>query len=312
MQCILITPARNEEEHIEKTIRSVISQTLRPAKWIIVNDGSTDRTAEIIDRYAAGHGWIERFDMPPHRDRSFAAKAHCFNAAYDKIRHLQYDVIGNLDSDLSFDPDYLEFLMMKFREDPYLGVAGTPFKEEDGYDSAQDSFEGAIHVAGGCQLFRRECFEDVGGYIPNKAGGVDWIAVTTARMKGWKTRSFNEKRFLHYRSLGTAERGTFSSLYSYGEKDYYLGNHPLWELFRFTYRVFKRPYLIGSAVMATGYIWALIRRIDRPISLDLMRFHRREEMRKLKVILGALLCLKRVDNFYLMTDKEGNFGAQAK
>ncbi len=301
MRYILITPARNEEQHIERTIQSVVSQTLLPLKWIIVNDGSTDRTAEIVDQYTRAHAWIERHDMPVHRDRSFAAKAYCFNAAFERVKGLDYNVIGNLDADLSFDDDYLKFLMSKFAEDPELGVAGTPFIEGDGYDSAQDSFEGAVHVAGGCQLFRRECFEQIGGFVPNKAGGVDWIAVTTARMKGWKTRSFDQKRFVHHRSLGTAERGELASLFSYGEKDYYLGNHPVWELFRFSYRTLKRPYLIGSAALASGYLWAFLRRIDRPVSPELMNFHRREELQKLKKILASILRLKRVNNFNLMT-----------
>ena len=132
---------------------------------------------------------------------------HAFNAGLERVQSLQFDVIGNLDADLSFEPDYLEFLMRKFSEDPKLGVAGTPFIE-DGYDSARDSFEGENHVAGGCQIFRRQCFQEIGGYIPNRAGGIDWIAVTTARMKGWKTRFFPEKRFHHYRTLGTAGRSS--------------------------------------------------------------------------------------------------------
>jgi hypothetical protein len=121
--------------------------------------------------------------------------------------------------------------MSKFTEESTLGVAGTPFIESD-YDSASHSFEGEHHVAGGCQLFRRECFEDIGGYVANPAGGVDWIAVTTARMRGWKTQSFPEKRFHHYRSLGTAERGNLAAAFSYGQKDFYLGNSPIWEAFR--------------------------------------------------------------------------------
>ena len=134
-------------------------------------------------------------------DRSFAGKVHAFNTGFERVSSLPFEVIGNLDADLSFDPDYLEFLMQKFSEDARLGVAGTPFIE-NGYDSARDSFEGENHVAGGCQLFRRQCFEEIGGYIANPAGGIDWIAVTTARMKGWKTCSFPEKRFHHYRTLG--------------------------------------------------------------------------------------------------------------
>ena len=117
----------------------------------------------------------------------------------------------------------MAFLLQKFEADPELGVAGTPFTQEGDYDSTRDSFEGDNYVAGPCQLFRRRCFADIGGYVPNPAGGVDWIAVMTARMKGWKVRSFPERRFHHHRSMGTAERGEVAALFSYGEKDYYLG-----------------------------------------------------------------------------------------
>ena len=190
--------------------------------------------------------------------------------------------------------------MRKFADDPKLGVAGTPFLE-NGYDSARDSFEGVNHVAGGCQLFRIGCFQDVGGYVPNPAGGIDWIAVTTARMKGWKTRSFPEKRFYHYRSLGTAARSPVAASFSYGEKDYYLGGSPLWQIFRVGYRATKQP-LDGIALLA-GYIWAALRRVRRAVSPELMRFHRREQMRKLKLVFHHLLRFKRVDSFSLVAEE---------
>jgi hypothetical protein len=188
--------------------------------------------------------------------------------------------------------------MNKFSGDPQLGVAGTPFLE-NGYDSAKDSFEGQNHVAGGCQLFRRECFQQIGGYVPNRAGGIDWIAVTTARMKGWKTRSFVEKRFQHYRPLGTAERNQLKASFSYGEKDYYLGNSPVWQLFRVSYRMAKPPFIIEGLALLCGFCWAALRRTKRPVSQELMRFHRREQMKKLRTILRSLLTFKKVDNFRL-------------
>jgi hypothetical protein len=237
-------------------------------------------------------------------DRSFAGKVHAFNVGLEKVRSLAFEVIGNLDADLSFDPDYFEFLMSKFAEDPKLGVAGTPFTEDGGYDTARDSFEGENHVAGGCQLFRRQCFEEIGGYIGNPAGGIDWIAVTTARMKGWKTCSFAEKRFHHYRSLGTAERGIIAAVFSYGEKDYYLGGSPVWQVFRAAYRMSKQPVFIGGLSLLSGYCWAALRRTQRPVSLELMRFHRREQMKKLRAIFRSLLRLKSVDNFHLTTERQ--------
>ena len=302
MRYVLITPARNEEAYIEKTLRSVVSQTAIPEQWVIVDDASTDSTAQLVENYVRDYRWIELVRRTQRAERSFSRKVDAFNAGVQRLGSREFDVIGNLDADLSFDPEYLEFLMNKFVEDPKLGVAGTPFVE-NGYDSARDSFEGENHVAGGCQLFRRQCFEEIGGYIGNPAGGIDWIAVTTARMKGWKTCSFPEKRFHHYRSLGTAERGIVASLFSYGEKDYYLGGSPVWQLFRVCYRSAKRPFLIGGLALLAGYCWAALRRTKRPISPELMRFHRREQMNKLRAIFGSLLRFKKLDSFRVATQR---------
>ncbi len=301
MNYVLITPAHNEAAFIEKTLASMVAQTRLPERWVIVDDGSTDCTAKIVEKYVTRFPWIELVQRPQRLDRSFAAKVHAFNAGFEVIRSLPFDVIGNLDADLSFDPDYLEFLMRKFSDDPKLGVAGTPFTEDSGYDSARDSFEGENHVAGGCQLFRRQCFEDVGSYVPNPAGGIDWIAVTTARMRGWRTRCFPEKRFHHYRTLGTAGRCNWAASFSYGEKDYYLGGSPLWQLFRVAYRATKQPR-DGAALLA-GYCWAATRRMRRPVSRELMRFHRREQMEKLRAIFRVILRFKKVDSFRVVTER---------
>lgn len=300
---VLITPARNEEQFIEKTIQSMIQQTVLPIKWIIVNDGSTDGTGDIVKRYLPGHHWMEMVEVPQRQDRSFAMKVHSFNAGFERVKGLEYEVIGNVDADISFDKDHLEFLLSKFKDDVTLGVAGTVFREEGGYSSESDSFEGHTHVSGQCQLFRRECFREIGGYVPHKAGGIDWIAVATARMRGWKTRSFREKWFFHHRHLGTAERGVLASLFSYGEKDYYLGGHPVWEIFRVAYRMTKNPYLIGGLVLGLGYIWAFLSRVERPVSDELMKFHRNEQLLKLKTILRSILGFQRVDSFKVMSDK---------
>jgi glycosyltransferase involved in cell wall biosynthesis len=296
---VLITPARNEQSNIGRLIESMIKQTHLPLRWVIVNDGSADETAAIVKPYCQTHPWIELVDLPARRDRTFAAKVHSFNAGYDRIRDLDWEVVANLDADLSFEPDYLEFLMTKFAQDTDLGVAGTIFREP-GYSSETNSFEGQNHVAGGCQMFRRACFEEVGGYVPNRAGGIDWIAVTTARMKGWKTRSYREKYFFHHRALGTAERGRLASAFSYGEKDYYLGGGLLWESFRVVYQMKKSPFILAGLALGAGYMSAAARRMKRPVSPELMRFHRSEQTTKLKAILSSLIRFRRLDSFQVM------------
>jgi poly-beta-1,6-N-acetyl-D-glucosamine synthase len=293
---VLITPAHNEAAFITRTLESMVHQTLLPLKWVIVDDGSTDKTPELIRPYLAHYPWIEIVEMPQRRDRSFAGKVAAFNAGYQKIIDLQYDFIGNLDGDISFDLDHFEFLAGKFAIDPSLGVAGTVFREE-GYSSDKDSFEGLTHVAGQCQLFRRQCWEQIGGYVPHRAGGIDWMAVITARMMGWKTQSFREKWFFHHRRLGTAGRGVLSALFSYGQKDYYLGGHPVWELFRVGYRLGKQPVIVGGLALGMGYCWAFLRHAPRPVSNELMAFHRKEQLDKLRAILKCLLAFRRLDSF---------------
>jgi len=277
---VVITPARNEAAFIEKTIQSVAAQTVRPAKWVIVSDGSTDGTDEIVRKYAANAPWLELIRMPERRERDFAGKVYAFNAGYARMAGLKYDVIVSLDADISFEPDYFSLLLEKLSSDPELGVVGTPFQETSGqvYDYR---FVSVDHVSGACQVFRRECFEQIGGYLPVVGGSIDHIAVITARMKGWRTRTFTEKVCLHHRVMGTAGRGLMKSRFKLGVKDYSIGNHPLWELFRTARQMSLPPILIGGLALGTGYLWASIRQFPRPVSPELVAFHRREQMQRL-------------------------------
>jgi glycosyltransferase involved in cell wall biosynthesis len=284
---VLITPARNEEAFIGLTIESVIHQTALPVKWVIVSDGSTDRTDDIVKQYLLKYSWIELVRMPEHGDRHFAAKVHCFNAGYERVKDLQYNIICNLDADISFDENYFEFLLSKFADNQKLGVAGTPFMETGRHYDFR--FASLDHVSGACQLFRRECFKEIGGYIPIKGGGIDWTAVTTARMKGWVTQTFIEKTCNHHRKIGTGDNNRLMAQFKYGQKNYFLGGHPLWHLSRSAFHMKNKPYIIGGIILLFGYVWAYLTRMERPVSPELMTFYRREQMNRLKNIFRKII-----------------------
>lgn len=290
LRYVLVTPARNEVRFIGDTIRSVVAQTVRPLRWVIVSDGSTDGTDDIVRRFAAEHDWIELARMPEHRDRTFAAKANCFNDGYERLKGLSFDIIGNLDADITLSPDHFGFLLARFAELPELGVAGTPFIEDSdqpGRHTYAHQSANLDHVSGACQLFRRECFESIGGYVPVKGGAIDWIAVTTARMNGWRTRTFIERVSHHHRKIGTAESGALKARFHYGRKAYYVGGHPLWELLRGVMQMRTFPYVFGGVWFIAGYVWAALARVHRPVSPQLMAFHRNEQMTRLKRLLRS-------------------------
>jgi glycosyltransferase involved in cell wall biosynthesis len=287
---VLITPARNEAKFIELTIEAVTRQTPLPLKWVIVSDGSTDGTDEIVERHAAGHEWIELLRLPQRAERHFAGKVMAIHAGLARVLHLPYEVIACLDADITFGPDYFSFLLERLSLDPYLGLAGTPYREttSETYDYRFVSVE---HVSGACQVFRRPCFEEIGGYVAVRGGAIDTIAATTARMKGWKTRAFTEKICFHHREVGTAQGGQLRARFNLGKRDYLIGNHPLWEVFRCAYQTTKRPFLIRAVALWAGYLSACLHGEKRPVSREFIAFRRREQMDRLGEKLHRVLHL---------------------
>ena len=288
---VLISPARNEEAFLENTIKSVVAQTILPLRWVIVSDGSTDQTEAIATRYAERYPWITVVTRPPRRIRDFAGKVSAFNAGFDMIKHLDFDIVASLDADLSFVPDYFEFLLGKFGSDPQLGVAGCPFSEEGvTYDY---SFSSVEHVSGACQMFRRECFQQIGGYVPLKGGGIDVVAVLMARMKGWRTRTFPERVCVHHRPMGSANDATkFAANYKMGQRAYRLGFHPVWQLCRSAYQMTRRPYVAGGVALGVGYFWAMLSRSERAVSPEVVEFQGRDQMKRLCAFVQARVGIK--------------------
>ena len=288
---VLITPARNEAAFIERTIESMIAQTYLPLKWVIVSDGSTDGTDDIVKKYLPNHQWIELVRTPERKERHFAGKVMAFYAGYEKVKNLNYDIIGSLDADISFDPVYFNFLLGQFKRYTRLGVAGTPFREGNAqYDYR---FSRKEHVSGACQLFRRKCFEEIGGYIPIKEGAIDLTAVVTARMKGWRTETFTEKYCVHHRVMGTAKNHVFKALYISGYGDYRMGVHPLWQICRSIYQMSKKPVLVGGTILLIGYFCGLIKRAPKPVSKEFVDFRGKEQMKWLKEYFFKAICISK-------------------
>ncbi len=291
LQYALITPAWNEEQHLEQLIQSVTNQTILPIRWVIVSDGSTDRTDEIIRSASLRFPWIVLLRLERDPDRHFAGKAMAVNAGYALLTPFQFDLVGNLDADITLPVDFYEVLLRKFEETPRLGVAGTPFVEESGNSGSHSyahTFADLNHVSGACQLFRRRCFDDVGGYKPIKGGGIDWVAVTTARMRGWMTRTFLERTCSHHRPMGTADRNRIRARFRHGREDYCVGNHPVWELARSVFQMKNRPIVLGGLSLLSGYIWGWFFRHRNPIPQELRMFHRQEQLQRLRNMATTL------------------------
>lgn len=285
---VIVTPAHNEESHIEATIRSVITQSVLPVRWVIVNDGSTDGTDGIVSRFLANRDWIRLLHLPPRTGRDFGGKVRAIEAALKLVEDLKYEVLACLDADISFQSGYFAFLLSNLAADSNLGVVGTPFVEErtGSYDYRFTNIE---HVSGACQVFRRQCYEEIGGYSPIEGGGVDLVAVTTARMKGWKTRTFTGMSCFHARPMGTAQNRALSAAFNLGTMDYALGNHPLWELSRAFYQMSRKPRGLRGVALGLGYLFSSIRGCKRPVSRDFVEFCRREQLQRLKRRAGELV-----------------------
>jgi glycosyltransferase involved in cell wall biosynthesis len=285
---VLATAAYNEGRFIENTIRSVISQEVPPLKWVIVSDGSTDNTDEIIKRYAVQYGFIQLYRITEDHPRNFAAQVNAINAGMEQLRGTEYEFIGNMDADVTMDPTYFKLLLEKFKHDPKLGLGGGMIYEQ-GLDG---NFKGRktnsrTSVAHACQLFRKGCFASVGGqYIPLPYGGPDTYAETTARMKGWHVESFEDLTMFHHRPTGSAG-GLLKSCFRQGKMDYSLGALPLFEMLKLASRVWVKPYLLGSMVRFAGFVHSYSQREQRAVPSEFMSYLRKEQRQRLTSLFRA-------------------------
>jgi len=282
---VLITAVRNEERFIEFPIRSILSQTILPGMWIIVSDGSTDGTDEIVSRYAAQHDFIKLVRREAKNEGlDFSSKVLAIYEGYEQLKKADYDFLGILDGDVSFGPDYYENILIKFQENKNLGIAGGIILDQYNDHCIRRSPNHTNYVSGCIQLFRRKCYEEIGGLFPIKEGGEDTIAAITAQMKGWIVEAFEELEVYHHKH-SKARRGKLKEAFRAGRMFYALGSHPLFEILKSIKSITAQPYLLFAMTRMCGYLLPFVKKQRRPVTEEFILFLRKEQLSKLKLTL---------------------------
>jgi biofilm PGA synthesis N-glycosyltransferase PgaC len=276
---ILVTPTKNEEAHIGATLDSVVNQTVRPRQWVIVNDGSTDRTTAIVQAAAEKYPWIVHLILPAREKRSFAAVVHATEAGINALTINDYQFIGLLDSDVRFQSDYYAQVIARFEARPQLGLAGGVVIDL-GTDKRRLPYN-RMDVPGAVQFFRRECFEALNGLLAIPEGGWDALTCARVRMQGYESRLLTELIVDHLKPRNISEGSLFRRKWQLGVRDYALGYHPLFELCKCTRLLAVPPYLLGGCAWWVGYCCAAFQRRHRLIPAHIQRYIRGEQKRRI-------------------------------
>lgn len=281
---VLVTPVRDEEKFIGQTIAAVVAQTRRPREWIIVSDGSTDRTNEIVAAAAVEHPWIRLLALPPRHGRDFAAVVKNTEHGISSLQFREYGYVGLLDSDVTFQPDYFAQIIRRFEENPRLGLAGGVVID---VGTPRERLPRNRHdIPGAVQFFRRECFESLGRLIAIPEGGWDALTCAVARMRGYETRLLVDLVVDHHKPRNIAHGGYLSRRWQLGIRDYGLGYHPLFEFCKCCTKITHHPFLAGAVAWWIGYCTAVLQRRKRIIPEELVRFVRQEQVARLRKLLS--------------------------
>jgi biofilm PGA synthesis N-glycosyltransferase PgaC len=278
---VVISPVRDESEFISLTIESMIKQTIKPVAWIIVNDGSKDKTEAIVRQYLQNYPWIK---LVNRQDRGIRQRGkgvvEAFYAGFNTLAE-DYEFIVKLDGDLSFEPDFFETLLMKFASDPRLGIAGGGvYERPDGKSWVLFAYED--EVRGPNKMYRRSCFEAIRGLVP--AMGWDGIDEWKALSAGWKVQSFFEIKVFHYRLTGAAT-GFLKSYVEQGHATYFMGYQPLYLIARGIRCMVDRPIIIGGLAMVGAYFGSYLQGKKRIPDEALIHFIRQTQLRRLAGLL---------------------------
>lgn len=279
---VIISPVRDEAQYLRLTMDSIVAQTMRPVEWILVDDGSSDATPDIVREYAAKYPFIR---LVPRENRGFrklgGGVVAAFNYGKERILHTDYRYIAKLDGDMSFGPRYIERMMAMFESDPkFAALSGKVYREEDGRYIEESHIE--EQVAGQFKLYRREAFEDIGGFVEHLAW--DGIDIHQARFKGWRTLSFYDPDawLWHHRIMGSSDRSIYVGRLRWGRANWYMAYHPLYALAAGINRMREKPLFIGGLLIIAGYLGGALRGLPQFEDREFRRQLRAWQMRRLR------------------------------
>lgn len=278
----LISPCRNEARFIKTTLDSVISQSELPALWVIVDDGSTDETMDILMQYSAQYPWIKVVAKPDRGHRAVGPGViEAFYVGLEALCLSEFDFICKLDVDLDLPPRYFEILMGRMQADPRLGSAsGKPY-----YRSATGAWVsekcGDEMSVGMTKFYRTSCFQDIGGFVREVMW--DGIDCHKARQRGWVVRSWDEPdlQFHHLRPMGASDNNILTGRARHGFGQYFMRSDPLYFSATAVFRMTRPPYVIGGLAMLYGYArawWSGARQLDDPELCDFIRAYQRQAL----------------------------------
>lgn len=282
---VLVTAARNEEQCIGLCIESVLSQSILPCKWVIVSDGSNDDTEKIAKKYVKDHPFIQLIRKELNQEmKGFASKVYALNMGVKLLIGIDYFLIGHLDADITLEKEYYAIMLDKFNSNPKLGITGGYFFEREHGVFKCHASNSPWSVAGGVQLFRSKCYQDIGGLKPMPLGGEDWHAEIQARMQGWEVEALPDVPVFHH-NPGVAKRGIIREAIRGGSMDYLMGTHPLFEFVKCVRRVKQKPYLVFAIIRMYGFLKPYLMRQRRQVTKDVMIFLRNEQLARLRKMI---------------------------
>jgi biofilm PGA synthesis N-glycosyltransferase PgaC len=275
---VIVSPVRDEEEYVQRTIDCVLSQTIRPAEWVIVDDGSGDGTARIIDQYAEKYSWIRIIHRVDRGERiPGTGVMEAFYDGYNRLQCQDWEFIVKLDGDVGLDPDYFQRCFEHLCNDPALGMCGgTMYCPRDGQLSIESNPQ--FHVRGPIKLYRRACWNAIGGLL--KTTGWDSLDEFQANRLGWRTKSFSEIKVIHYRPTG-AVQGAWRDGIKMGRASYIAGYHPVFMAAKCIKRLVQTPFIVVAIAHAYGFLSGYLQRIPQVQDRELIRYVRKQQIRRL-------------------------------